>query len=519
MNDIKLALFYNSLWYYYNCEASYDRDFGDYYNNNKYGYSYDKNVKHCWQPLPGCGGTWPKLPYTPQGYIYSFKSWLEDNWTPWINSDSTIPPSEISAAYPGITLWTWFQGPAPIFMPQRVIVRYTYDPSGPFQKNWKNGYGQDFSYNIPSLTPGLTGDWKSYWNYPKNWWKGTPDKQYIEVTYSDILEIGSGALVWWNGMPGSGVWLDVGKCKRARNKADGAFQLAKEMGETADGRAKLKEWFYSSDPYDILAGLLQNKCVQKGVQLYDPTTDGKITVNYCGSGSSFYALPTGASGWNTVPQFGNSDWYAWCGKEKGDDSRANYAYNLPNICIDKLIKGSNYQADRITSQGPFDEAMSCIGWWLGYDTIQLTQSANGSGFWQIEMLELRNFPVEAKNRDYSKFLQWNKDDKTVNWRFDNGWIKQYMDKTMQYLSVRDPLDPLNGKSLKCQYPVMWQDQNDLGWTWNSVCKNTASEMFTKLSLNNLLTHDDGNPAWDQCSPDGIGFNGERMVNKNSQPFG
>jgi len=198
MSANKVAVFYNSLWYYYNCEASYDRDFGDYYNSNKYNYQYNKSVKHCWEELPGCGKKWPKLPYTPQGYLYSFKSWLEDNWTPWIYSDSTIPPSEISAAYPGITLWTWFQGPAPIFMPQRVICRYTYDPSGPYQKSWENGYGQNFKYKIPTLTPGLTGDWKSYWNYPKKWWLGTPNNQYIEVTYSDIMNIGSGH--WCGGM-------------------------------------------------------------------------------------------------------------------------------------------------------------------------------------------------------------------------------------------------------------------------------------------------------------------------------
>ena len=100
MSAVDLAIFYNSLWYYYNCEAAYDKDFYDYYTTNKYGYI-DPNakiVKHCWQELPGCGTDWPKLPYTPQGYLYSFKNWVEYNWQPFIYSDSTIPPSKISAA-------------------------------------------------------------------------------------------------------------------------------------------------------------------------------------------------------------------------------------------------------------------------------------------------------------------------------------------------------------------------------------------------------------------------------------
>ena len=400
MDPIELAKFYNSLWYYYNCEASFDQNFGE------FG-TYDKYVKHCWQALPGCGTKWPKLPYTPQGYLYSFRDWLNNMWTPWINSKSDKPPSYFTAATPAITIWSWFTGPAPIFMPQRVIVRQVYAPESPKLVTWNDAYNPKvkYSYNRPSLTPGHLGKFKSYWNYPKKWWLGSKNNTYIEVTYSDIMEIGSGAMVWWNGMPGSGVFLNVGKCKRARNKADGAFQLAKEMALTDKGRTKLKEWFFSSDPYDIIAGLLTFPCRETGAWVWDPVNKKKVQLNFCsGAGNPFMGLPTYANGWNNVLTIKGIDWYRWCGQKPANTNRP-WAYGVPNECIDAITTGSKYPADRIAAQGPFDEAMTCMGLWLGYDTLQLTQSANGSGFWQIEMLELRGFPPEARERDYSTFLE------------------------------------------------------------------------------------------------------------------
>jgi hypothetical protein len=516
MDVVDLAIFYNSLWYYYNCEASFNQTFGE---DGTFG----TPVKHCWQDLPGCGKEWPKLPYTPQGYLYSFQDWLNDIWNPWIYSKSDKPPSYFTSATPGITIWAWFSGPGPLFMPQRVIARMVYDHTRPTLKIWEDVYtkGEYHAYKQPDLTPGYVGEFSSYWNYPKNWWLGTPDHGYIEVTYSDIMEIGSGALVWWNGAPGSGIFVNVGKCKKARNKADGAFQLAKEMSQTAKGKAQLKEWFFSDDPYDIIAGCIQSPCRQTGATVWDPVKGQKTTLNFCtGGGAPFMGLPTRGDGWNTVNAFDSSDWNTWCQTTTGGDPNRPWAFNLPNKCIDKITTGSSYMADRIAAQGAFDEAMSCMGWWLGYDTIQLTQSANGNGFWQVETLELRNFPPEVKQRDYSTFLEVkydSKGDPTIYWRLDNGWIKQYMDSVSQYISIRDPTDIMNdSKAEKCVFPVLWEDQKTLGWTWNVTCQGTISNMFTKLSLNGAT---DPPQVWNQCYPGGLGFGRQPMNSPNSPPFG
>lgn len=92
---IELAQFYNSLWMYYNCESSYKKTIPyippiDIPSSNPPSSNRlssisalrgEKNIDTdkktttlCWQELPGCGDKYPKLPYTPQGYIYSFTS-------------------------------------------------------------------------------------------------------------------------------------------------------------------------------------------------------------------------------------------------------------------------------------------------------------------------------------------------------------------------------------------------------------------------------------------------------------
>ena len=513
MDSTELAIFYNSLWYYYNCEASFNEEFGEY---NSLGPA----VKHCWQTLPGCGTQWPKLPYTPQGYLYSFKDWVMNMWTPWIYSKSDKDPSYFTSSTPAVTMWTWYNGPSPMFMPQRCIVRMVYDPERPKLHTREDAYtpGVFHSINQPSLTPGGVGDFSSYWNYPNNWWLG--NHRYLEVTYSDILNIGSGAMIWWNGMPGSGVFVDLGKSKKARNKVDGVLQLAREMSQTSQGRNKLKEWYLSDDPCDIVAGLMVSPCRETPPQVWDSINNKKIQLNFClGAGYTFDGIPTAADGWSSVTSVEGTDWYSWCGKEKTDPNRP-WAFGLPNTCIDDIAEGRSYAADRFSSTGQSDEALSAMGWWLGYDTIQLLQSANGNGFWQVEVLELRNFPPEVKQRDYSKFLQVQYDSKgtpTITWRFDNGWIKKYMDSISQYVSIRDPTDVVNeNKAKKCVFPVLWEEQGKLGWTWNCACKGTMSEMFTKLSMNGATFPP---TTFNQCYPGGLGFGKQPMNGPDSPPFG
>lgn len=475
MSSEDLAKFYNSLWFYYNCEASFDAVLGSTSSTTDF-------TRHCWKALPGCGKTWPKLPYTPQGTLYSFQDWIS-SWTPWIESDSSKPASYFTSSVPGITLFAYYQGPGPLFAPQRAIIRNVFNTEQPSPVN----KGKSDYIIEPALLPGKTGDWKSSWDYPHNWWLGTPDNSYIEVSYSDVLEIGSGAMVWWNGMPGTGVFLNVGKCKRGRNKADGVFQLATEMASTIEGRDTLEKWFKTTDPYEIVANLFQFPCVQSNVKVWNPITMKKIGVPFCTTGGPPISIPRTGKGWFDVPHFSPEDWYTWCGKLPKDPKKKN-AYYIPNECIDKIINGETYSADRIAVRQYFDEAMTAMGLWLKYDTIQLTQSSQGNGFWQVEMLELRGFPPEARERDYSQFLQINgpidpSKSPNISWREDNGFIEKYMSKIHSYLSMRDPLDIHNDAKAKvCISPVPYQNPSKLGFTWNVACKGNMSEMFSKLSL-------------------------------------
>jgi hypothetical protein len=512
MNSADLAIFYNSLWYYYNCEASFDQTFGETSSLDP------KQVKHCWQPLPGCGKEWPKLPYTPQGYLYSFQDWINNMWTPWIYSKSERDPSYFTGSFPGITLWAWFNGPSELFTPQRVIMRMVYSPKSPEFHVWEDAYkeGEFHAYNQPVLTPGSIGQYSSYWNYPRNWWLG--EIPYMEVTWSNVIENGAtvSALVWWNGAPGSGIFLKLGKSIKARNKPAALFQLAQELASTQKGRDEMMTMFQSSNPYDVVAGFLIYPWRWVMTTVWDPVNMKKVQMRPDFKSTALAGIPTRADGWNNIMAFNTDDWYRWCQKNAKPDSNRKWAFDIPDECIDDIIEGKTYMADRIAAQGIFDDAMNWLGWRLGYDNLILTQSSNGNGFWQVEIVELRGFPQEVVNRDYSTFVEKTGDNE-MSWRFDNGWIENYINSLNQYLSLRDPIDVLNDKKAqKCLFSIPFESLQKLGRTWNAVCSNNISNMYANLSINGAT---DNPPIWNQCSPDGVGFDRQPMKTPNSPPFG
>jgi hypothetical protein len=418
MSDLDIAIFYNSLWFYYNCDASFNQWIPN-----------PNNVleKHCWQSLPGCGSDMPKLPYTPQGSIYSYDSWINNNWTPWISSDSSIDPSLITSFSPGGPLWFKTVGPSPLFMPQRCIQRMVYNTDLPKIVNSKDGHNNKHSLRQPSLFSGKTGEWKSNWSYPKNWWKGISDNSYVEVTGADEPGMAlSAATIWLNGAFGSGVFYNVGKSKRGRNKVDGAFILAEEMATTIDGKKALMENYYTIDPYQIIALLTQYPVYQKSPLVW--FNDEKVECNWnMGAGITMSAIPNNNNGWDSINTFDPVDWFSWSSARTPVENRSSYG--LPNKAIDEIRFGENYLADRISVQGPYDEAMCWMGVFLGYDSIQLSQSANGTGFWQHEIIHLRDLPTEVKYRDYSAYMtKYTVDECNVVWRTDNNFFENYMKK-------------------------------------------------------------------------------------------
>ena len=481
---------YNHLWFYYNCESQFS------------GSVLGTDI--CWQELPECGTTYPKMPYVPAGYFYSFTDWIQ-HWIPFKEyKKGEIEPKNLLASVPAQTFWHAYNGPAPVWMFQRSVFRYIYNENSPV-KDSKNGrtYPQLLAGPIDNLQQ------KPSWNYPQNWWLGVPDHGYIEVTGASEPGIPtSPPLIWYDGWIGSGMFLNVGKSLRVRNKVDATWQLAKQMVD--EGHTDLlKRWFYSDDPNQISLNLVtadQNQNCKTGpITLLD--INGKKTqFNICIAG--YYnngSIPNTNKGWNDIEVFYVPDTKAWCTSTNMED------------CVNQMRFGLNYKADRQSSIMTFDEPMFLMGSFLNYDTIQMTLSANGAGFWQYEILELRGYPDEVKMRDYSAFLKLETNYKLS---FNADFVRQYMETITQHLSLRDPFDVYNdAKATHCVSlpwnasltPMDYIYRNKDAWEYNITCKDNLSDMFAKLSIY-------GGPN-NQCSPTGIGRGNQPMKTAKDWPYG
>ena len=505
LSTMDLAKFYNSLWFYYNCDSKFN---GKIFNTDM-----------CWQPLPGCGDKYPKLPYTPQGFFYSLRDWVK-NWTPWIETNSNMDPSYFTAAIPGFNPFTLLNdttvmaGPGPLFMFQRGLYRMVYNTEIPKISVWTDGYGNDHITRLPKM---LTNKDEPDWKIPNNWWKGAEDNSYIEVTGADEPGMPiSGCAIWVDGWRGSGIFYNVGRSLRCRNKVDAIYLLAKEMSEKYPD--VLRNVYDTIDPYDIISMLLPLPCKQKPPKVWDPDQQKVIECNWCNGGGWLpTGLPRDITGFSgNVFNIPATDWFQWCNKTKlnTNPKRVN---GLSNECIDDIRFNRSGIAERIAAQGPFDEGMTWMGIYLKYDTIQESQSSNGNGNAQVEILELRNYPPEVKDRDYSAYIQkipgttFCNGNNEVMWRTDTPFLKNFMAKTYEHYSLRDPLDIFNdSKASKCVPGVDYKYNMKFGY--NITCKNNISDMFTRLTIAGLTTEN-------QCSPDGIGFNKEQMTTKDSEPWG
>ena len=444
-----LAVFYNSLWFYYNCESAFDKILD--------------RTTYCWKALPACGSAdLPKLPYSPQGMFYSFRDW-QATQTPWILSDSSRPPSYFSSGVPAGPFFFKYTGPAPLFLHQRTMFRATFP------------WGKQNEY--PHISP-----IQKHWNFPKAWWKGVPAHGWVEVSSSNqppgmALSV---TVFWLNGCVGSGVFYNVGKTKIANNKVDAVWRLADELVKLPDGANRLKQVYNTSDPDQIILALLQNPCTQKGPKVW--TADGKIRdCSWCSGGRVNLEVPKDANMWNGQLKYANvADWTKLC---VGSEAWAECAKEM------RLGTAENgeYPASRVSSQGSFDEAITWMGCYLGYDSVQMLQSANGSGFYQVEIMELRDLPAGTKNRDYSEFIEQggsdcHSGDFAVQWRRDKyvEFFQTYTNRFFSRLTLRDPLDIGNDKSaIGCQQ-LPWAP--DLNHQYNTVCMNNLSKMLARLNV-------------------------------------
>lgn len=517
LNYIELAQFYNSLWMYYNCEASYKIDL------------YDKNNQKtnlCWQELPGCGEIYPKLPYTPQGCLYSFSSWIENDWQPFVYSDSiNLKPFQITSSVPGQTFWKWYNGPAPVWMYQRTIFRMVFNANSPTIDS--------DGFRIPSLIPGDISQLNPEWKYPSNWWLGQKDYGYVEITAASEPGLApSPPICWYDGWCGSGQFLNVGRSLIGRNKVDAVWKLVNEMKNTKNGSQQLIKAYGSNNPYQVCWNLVNTRnnkfCKDvSGPILWNENTNSKIQCLFCFSYSNNNgSIPNNNLGWYDINYFNITDSKTWCGENNID------------TCVDKMRFGLEYMPDRQSSIMTFDEPLFFLGQFLNYDTIQMTNSANGNGFWQYEICELRDYPINVKNRDYSDFIAIEKgkscpsivpeseSGSSTNTVYDNSiiyrtkFITPYIKNISKYITLRDPLDIDNESSTESCINLPWNKdliasryklRKENTWEYNLTCQGNLSKMFNKTSIF-------GGPD-NQCL-DGIGFGG-KLINGNKYipPYG
>lgn len=502
MNSLDLAKFYNSLWFYYNCDSTFNEDIVMPVNYIQ------TSVKSCWNKIPGCGDKWPSLPYVPQGFIYSFKDWL-DSWIPWFYSLSNKKVEDISGSFPGQTFANWYNGPSPVWMYQRAIFRMVYDTTLPV-------IDSNTFLKTPKLSPGDLGI-KFDWNYPTNWYLGVPDNGYMEVTAaSEPGMSNSPPLCWVDGWPGSGLFVAVGKSFRSTNKANALFGLIVEMSKSEDGLNKLKLWWNDTDPYKIFNNILHYNKVGNdpnisfgsinGPIIWDPLNKKKtqpcnITWNNQTNPESIPSLfPRKQTGIKSIardkgfwsgPNVSATNYYEWCKESK--DKKLNY---ITNQCIDDIRFDNNYAADRLNNTTLFDEPIFCMAVYLGYDTVQMVRSSNGAGFWQYELMLLYGFPEEVKNRDYSSFIeidlaQTNNDTSCPIWnknayfplggvKYKSDFTSNYMKNIYQYFTLRNPFDVNNNdKSVAVEPGSVWTPKTP---EYNITVKNHISDMFTGMAI-------------------------------------
>ena len=511
-----LAKVYNSLWFWYNCSAKWGSQ----------KTTIDGKVV-CWEALPGCGTEYPKLPYPPQGWLYSWNDWIGSNGqlrqnftkekTPLQDqislSNSSGDVADYSGSVPGKTYWNWFNGPNPVWMYQRAIFRYCYNPR----------FGADTaSNNKLYATPGLTiGDISSSaldvdWKIPRNWWTGVQAGGYLEVTMASEPGLAaSPPICWFDGWRGSGTWINVGKTLVARNKFDAVFKMAEECMNTQKGRQFLSTQYNATNAYDMCKNLLYavtqpqdgtTACNTNGPFVYDgrislSTHTKSVKFNFCNpdSGNNMSVVRKGSryvqKNMDDGLNYRIPDWPKWCGVKEGK--------TIPDSCIDKIKDGLLYTADRMAAVMTPDEPIFALGIFLGYDSIQMTHSSNGNGRYQYEYCELRFYPAKTRNRDYSDFMMvvdGDHSDYYVDYRSD--FLVKYMPQLAQLFSIRDLFDPMdNSKSQSITFDQQWTDSfqalahgldKNGGpipkgklkslWEYNITFKNHISSMFSKLSI-------------------------------------
>lgn len=462
MDPLDLASFYNGLDFVYNC---------------CYAYRGALALGGGWDALACCSDVRNHPPYVPQGNFYFWPTYAVSNRHTAYSDGATVDGNE----YP-LAMWgsqrpdvPWGMradggeiglqkrsGPAPYWITLYSVLRNIYYPYGPVYDRhsrrwtWHDGIDVDNRDNMGIPTAG------------RAWAFGLAEGEYVEVSHSAndpgmVQSLGFWMNPFYNG--GTGMFYRITRSKVAVNKMDAVFKL---MSELRDSRPDMRGTrFDGRSGREIL------------LELYGTDDPYTIVWRYCASAEEAWPplAKTGSGGWAVVPrqwvgidnkgilaasglfnpgEFGRpgapygpnavvtfsalADWYA-----------AQYAVPRDRIVvasIDAARRAQNYILDRVGTIVAFDEPIFWAANVLGYESVQLTVSANANGLWSPEVIHTavpdRAWAVRAKERVY-EFLRG--DDASAPFDIDKDAprytveaVARWKDMLAAIITQRNPLD-------------------------------------------------------------------------------
>lgn len=465
LGDLELASFFNSLTYYYNCDFQYDGN--DLDSNN--GMFPDK-----WDALP-CSKDYP-LPYPPQGWFYDWSAFNELN-VPYSYSDSSGDKKrlrELGSCRPGIAFQTFGPksraGPGTMWVNCRAAIRHAYHPRGiintasiPPKKDGKYMWPVWSRYNV-------TDNRNIPFDYPWGWQSGIHDYGFIEICHTQptpgmVESLG----FWFNCMPGTGMFLNVGKSFRAHNKVSALFNLLGELRNKNPTRLK-KHFGGLTDPY-MICWYQFAYCGYETKAGFKENTFCQWRYVNCNNWCIPDSLAAGKYIGNQTPRrFYDDviDYSKMMGIKLNKDGSPSY--EGIKAALDACMEQTNYTLSRMPVSPLCDEPCFFVASLLGYDTIQYTLDPIGNGYYNFELQDCRvpvtekfsNIKEEILDRDYSSFVgnkrtgkngklgplpvvvPQGSDSASYNYyykEFIDAWFKKL--KNEKIITIRDPLDIYN----------------------------------------------------------------------------
>lgn len=479
LNDLELASFYNSLWFYFNCK-------GRYTDNDLEPLRGTSETK--WDALP-CAAEIP-LPYTPQGWLYNFYTYQKYN-VPVIysNSDpSTVYLAVENASSTRAGIMGSYQSrnarsSGIMWVMQRTIQRDVWYPNG--------------LRNEKELQTGVPDNWHikvgmaNQFHFPVGWYGGLGNGQYIEVTHSPADTgdaINQSPWWWYNVSVGSGMFLQLGKTLAVKNKISGIFTMARMLAQNGEGRTLLQKWYNTTDPYQITWGIV-------GLCGYDMAA--KQTYCDFGHQECGHACYPGQIGYSRAAGISLSSFYEEVLTLQGSRDAPNK--DTIHRAIDLAVSNQHYALAHVAEHILADETNFFFGINLGLDTIQFYEDPNGNDNYVFEIIDLRiplSSRARARDRDYSGFMNivspnarpievgntWRDPNVAHQNRYRDDAIREYLENAYanNWISIRDPFDIYNNsKVLKCDGLKLNRPESvDLGQSRQPCAGNrTANSMY------------------------------------------